>query len=378
MKKVVIVQRILPHYRIPFFEKLSQELLNKNIELVVFYGQHRENTVPKSIDVDKPWASKIKNYYLFSDSREIIWQPCFLKSLNADVVIIEQANRLLINYLYLLLRRIVKPKIALWGHGKNFQSINPDGVLESWKKWLSKQVDWWFAYTESSAQLVKNIGFPSNKITITQNAICTESLTEAKQNITVSQTVQLKLELGIKSENIAIFCGGMYEQKKLCFLIEACKKIKEVVNDFHVIFIGDGPESLLVEDFSGDNDWGHFLGEKLHTEVVPYFSISKLMLMPGLVGLSVVDSFALEVPIVSTNIPIHSPEFSYLEDGKNAKVAAYNINDYSAEVVNLLLNEATLATLIEGCQLSSQQYQLSNMTCLFAKSIFNLVEEKHG
>jgi glycosyltransferase involved in cell wall biosynthesis len=376
MKKVVIIQRILPHYRIPFFERLFQVLAEKNIELIVIYGQHRENTVPKSVNVDRPWALKINNYYLFSENNEVVWQPCFLKAVNADLVIIEQANRLLINYLFLLTRKFIKPKIALWGHGRNFQSINPDGLLESWKKWLSKQVDWWFAYTQSSAELVKSIGFAEKKITITQNAICTESLIQAKNKISSTQMNIIKMELGISGDNIVIYCGGIYEQKKMCFLIGACKEIKKQVDDFHVIFIGDGPEAFLVKKFDEENQWVHYLGEKLDTDIVPYFSISKLMLMPGLVGLSVVDSFALEVPIVSTDIPIHSPEFSYLENGINAQIVKYDLKKYSDQVSKLLINNDSRNILLEGCKTSSKKYQLNNMTMRFVESILGLMDKR--
>jgi len=378
MKKVVIIQRVLPHYRIPFFEKLAQVLAENNIELLVVYGQHRKNTVPKSVDVDRPWALKIKNYYFFSESNEVIWQPCLLKALNADLVIIEQANRLLINYLFLLTRKLIKPKIALWGHGKNFQSVNPNGFLETWKKWLSKQVDWWFAYTQTSADLVKDIGFPVNKTTVIQNAICTESLQLARKAITKAQSDSLKKQLGINTVNVAIFCGGMYEQKKMCFLINACKNIREKVNDFHMIFIGAGPEAELVANFSTENNWVHYVGEKHNIDVVPYFAISKLMLMPGLVGLSVVDSFVLEVPIVSTDIPIHSPEFSYLEDGINANIVKYDVKVYSKQVSKLLNNDGTLKILKEGCKNSSLKYRLKNTITVFAQSMSCLLERKCG
>ena len=377
MKKVVIIQRILPHYRIPFFERLSQVLAENNIELLVVYGQHRKNTVPKSVHVDKPWALKIHNYYFFPERNEVIWQPFFWKALNADLVIVEQANRLLINYLFLLTRKLIKPKVALWGHGRNFQSANPDGFLETWKKWLSRKVDWWFAYTQSSADLVKNIGFPANKITITQNAICTESLQQARKTITTEPSSFLKKQLGINTDNVAIFCGGMYEHKKMDFLINACKEIRTKVSDFHVIFIGYGPEAPLVEHFSVSNSWVHYVGEKHNVDTVPYFAISKLMLMPGLVGLSVVDSFALEIPIVSTDIPIHSPEFSYLEDGANAQIVKYDMQEYSNQVSFLLNNEGTRKKLVEGCKNSGSKYQLKNMIMRFSKSISCILDNNH-
>jgi hypothetical protein len=46
---------------------------------------------------------------------------------------------------------------------------------------------------------------------------------------------------------------------------------------------------------------------------VPYFILSKLVLMPGLVGLAVLDASALEVPLVTTAVPYHTPELTTLK-----------------------------------------------------------------
>ena len=46
--KVTIIQRILPHYRIPFFEALHRELGHAGIELQLIYGQEYPGTVPRS------------------------------------------------------------------------------------------------------------------------------------------------------------------------------------------------------------------------------------------------------------------------------------------------------------------------------------------
>ena len=42
-------------------------------------------------------------------------------------------------------------------------------------------------------------------------------------------------------------------------------------------------------------------------------SRANLMLIPGLVGLAVVDSFAAQCPVVTTDFRGHSPEFEYIE-----------------------------------------------------------------
>ena len=40
--RVMFLQRVLPHYRISFFDKLNTLLFDKGIELVVVYGQEAE------------------------------------------------------------------------------------------------------------------------------------------------------------------------------------------------------------------------------------------------------------------------------------------------------------------------------------------------
>ena len=245
-----------------------------------------------------------------------------------------------------------------WSNGKNGYRCRLIGGLL-----IPKVVQIW----------LRELVFSKDKITITQNTICTESLIRAKSKISAKKSNLLKSELGIESDNVALFCGGMYEYKKMCFLIEACKKIKEQITDFHMIFIGDGPKAELVDSFSAECNWVHFVGEKQSLETVPYFAISKLLLMPGLVGLSVIDSFALGIPIVSTNIPIHSPEFSYLENGINAKIANYDINDYSKQVSNLLISKKDRDVLIHGARNSRIKYQLNNMTYFFSQPIVNLL-----
>ena len=42
--------------------------------------------------------------------------------------------------------------------------------------------------------------------------------------------------------------------------------------------------------------------------MAPYLYVSKLLLMPGLVGLSVMDSFVGTCPLVTTDVAVHSPE----------------------------------------------------------------------
>src|SRR5258706_15179618 len=88
VKNVVIVQRVLPHYRAAFFRQLYDRLASRQIDLNLIYGDEFPGTVPTTTPIDVPWARKIENRYLRIHSTELVWQPCWRDLRNADLVIV--------------------------------------------------------------------------------------------------------------------------------------------------------------------------------------------------------------------------------------------------------------------------------------------------
>ena len=103
-----------------------------------------------------------------------------------------------------------------------------------------------------------------------------------------------------------------------------------------MIFIGSGPDSELAEKASASNTWIHYLGAMTGRERVKYFKLASVQLMPGIVGLGILDSFALETPIITTFHSQHSPEIEYLENGINGKITRNTLEDYSETVTDTL------------------------------------------
>ena len=82
----------------------------------------------------------------------------------------------------------------------------------------------------------------------------------------------------------------------------------------------------------------------------PWFAISDLMINPGLVGLSIIDSFAAGLPIITTNISTHSPEISYLQNNYNGLILENDVEVYSKEVILLLKEGTRMKTLAKNAQ----------------------------
>lgn len=369
MKTITIVQRVLPHYRIPFFTKLKEDLRASGIEMKLIYGQEFPGAVPKTVPIDEPWALKIQNSYFTLMNTELVWQPSLQHLNGSDLIIFEQANRLLLNYL--LLGRLVGngAKIAYWGHGKNFQTKCSGGIKERFKKRLMDKVDWWFAYTDLTATILKAEGYPEARLSVVRNSIDTENMIVDCESVNEEMLLDVKRSLALESDNIGVYCGGMNADKKLDFLIEACTLVREHIADFQMVFVGDGPLQQLVFDSCEKHPWMHHVGPKFGREKAMYLKLAKAILMPGPVGLVVLDSFVSGVPLITTNIASHGPEIDYLEDGVNGLLAANDVDTYARVVAGFLNTPQQQEKLRQGCAISSNVYTIDNMVANFSSGV---------
>ena len=93
--------------------------------------------------------------------------------------------------------------------------------------------------------------------------------------------------------------------------------------------------------------------------------------MPGLIGLGILDTFALETPLVTTDVPIHSPEIEYLQNGVNGIMVANSTDStaYANAAIHLLENEDARLQLVNGCRSARNIYTVENMVERFAEGV---------
>jgi L-malate glycosyltransferase len=369
MKHVLILYKFLPQYRLEFFEQLKIALNKEGIELDLIYGKLKNTDSLKKDEVDISWARYIPNRSFRIGQTELIWQPCLKHLKGKDLVIVEQANKLLLNYYLMFARLVSRYRFANWGHGRNMQD-DPNSTRNKFKYGYIKLCDWWFAYTTGVKEFLISQGYPGEKITVVQNAIETVNLRQHYASIAEEELQQLKTELGIQGSKVAIYCGGMYKEKRLDFMLEVCYRVKKQVPDFHMIFIGSGVDSYKAADAASSHEWIHYVGPKFGPDRVKYFKIASIQLMPGLVGLGILDSFALETPIFTTEFPFHSPEIEYLQNNVNGVMTRDDLDEYSETIINVMKSEKYL-DLIEGCRTSAKIYTVENMVGNFKNGIIS-------
>ena len=376
-QSVCFVVPVLTHYRVGFHRLVREKLAQNGIEYRLIYSAPVGDAAKKLDTVELDWAEKVALFDLSVFGHKAFWQCCVAATRGCDLVILAQENSQLANYPIQIRGAVSRSKVAFFGHGKNFQSTVPEGLRERWKSFWANKVDWWFTYTQGTAGVVAKTGFPIERITVFNNTIDVSQILQHRAVQNPKRQAQLRGNVTFGSNNVGLYVGGIYAEKRIRFLLLAAQKIKNHLPDFHLIVIGDGPQAHLIKDAARDCDWIHVAGAKFGAEKSELASLARIMLMPGLVGLGVLDSFAYETPIITTDIPFHSPEIEYLIDGQNGLIlpGASDARAYALTAVNLLTDEVSRQRLVRGGREKLAELTIENMATRFSAGVLGALKK---
>lgn len=345
---VVVVQQVLRQYRLAFWYGLHEELAQKNIRLLVLFGQ------PDHIEVQKhdcissppaPWFIPTKVHTVGS----LIWQfdPVVMR---ADLVINEHASRHLLPWLLWLFRR----PMAWWGHGYDHQSPL-QGFRTKWKQWLLSLGNHYFAYTDRVASYLYKQGLTTSRVTVVHNS---QDCREVYQ--------QCEHRIAPPSAMTALYCGSLYHDKRLDLLVGAARQAIECGYLKQLLIVGDGPQRDWVMSQVGGGI--KYLGPLFGEQKALIFAEADVVLNPGLTGLAILDAFAAGIPYITCNDSAHSPEIAYLRDGCNG----FLVDGTPAAIcaaLSKLQDQQLWRRLSFEARKSSDKYSLSKMRTQFALGI---------
>lgn len=363
--KVVIAVTYITDYRVPFFEKLREILRRQGVELQLLYGKPSASEAKKNVPAPIDWAVAIPTHYLFKD--RICWLPLGSFARDAELVIVPQENKLLYNLWLLTLGR--PKRLAFWGHGRNMQSANRESLRERFKRWTANKVDWWFAYTSMSAELIAGSGFPDRQTTVVENAVDTQELADACAGIGTAECEAMRRRFGLREGPVGLYLGSIEKMKRLDLLIDSAVRIRERIPGFQLLVAGKGSEQAMIEDAAREHDWIRYAGPLRGEDKATALMLSDVMLNPGAVGLGILDSFVSGTPLVTTTCDTHGPEISYLDSGRNGVMTAEDDVEFANAVVHMLSDQALLERLGRGARASAQTYSIENMAERFSRGI---------
>ncbi|MAD97802.1 MAG: hypothetical protein CMB99_10795 [Flavobacteriaceae bacterium] len=296
MKKLIIIQTVTPDYRAQFFRTLEEGLKDR---YKLYGGDVYFQKSIKSSELIKKIS--IKNHFFLG--RKFLFQTGIWHLLFLNHVLVMSLNpRVISNWLFLLVRRLLGKEIVLWGHAwpRHGKESKSDKVRSLMRKLATSII----VYTNQQKKELE-AKMPNKKIYSAPNALVSKS--EMTTNQASSEITNI------------LFVGRLTKEKKPYFLLQSfAEHINQFPKETKLLFVGEGEEKKEMEKFIIQNKVEERV--KLHGHISDYqelkalYSSSLFSVSPGYVGLSLTQSLGFGVPMLVSRNENHSPEVEALNE----------------------------------------------------------------
>ena len=280
-------QRVLPSYRVPFFDQLAGACEGG---MSLFAGQPRAKESILSGKLQIAGYAPARNIHLFEGPLYFCYQRGlidWLSDWNPDVLIVEANPRYLSTPAALTwMQKRGRPVIG-WGLGA--PPSNSPHFLRRWgeRKWgaFLKRFDALIAYSQRGADEYASYGIPREKNFVAHNAVSmAPKASPDHRPLTVDHATIL-------------FVGRLQARKRVDALLHACASMPEPRP--RLVIVGDGPERQNLEQVAKQvYPSVEFIGAKHGSELNPYFKEADLFVLPGTGGLAVQEAMSHGLPVI--------------------------------------------------------------------------------
>lgn len=354
MRKVYLLQEIIPNYRVPVFARIANL---EGIDLTVFYSAPSKAMAAENLKNSPEFSEFQCKKIPLNDFRKFSWQLRFFKYIlfnRPDVVISGQAGQF-DRLLFLVICKILGIRF-LWYQGgnpytkqKEIQAYTTRGWLNKFlgannpRRWLVNQADGMIVYSENAKRYYSSLGF-KKPIFTAPNSPDTDKLLAYKSSlINNPETLeQLKKQYAAKGEKVVFMLGRLNRARKTDVLINAFEIVQKKYPLTALIIVGDGCERPMLENMAAQKNLQkvHFLGAIYDDEILSrYFMLCDVYVTPGVASLTLKMAMTFGKPVVSCayGLEVHS-----IENGENGFVVDIDDSKGLAQKILLLLKDDKL------------------------------------
>ena len=286
-------QRVLPSYRVPFFDLLAQSCEDG---LSLFAGMARPEEGVTSADLLRiPYCVPAQNWNLLRGESYLCYQSGltrWLEKTNPDALIVEANPRYLATASAVKWMHARGRKAIGWGLGApplsgpfDFAQGRPvSGFRQMRRIHFLRQFDALITYSQRGADEYASLGFPREKIFVAHNSV-------APRPASIPDLRPLTFD-----KPTILFVGRLQSRKRVDRLLRACA---EMESKPRLVIVGDGLERARLESLAKEvYPSAEFIGSKHGAALKPHFAEADLFVLPGTGGLAVQEAMSYGLPVI--------------------------------------------------------------------------------
>jgi glycosyltransferase involved in cell wall biosynthesis len=294
---LALQQRVLPTYRLPFFEALAAACQGG---LAVFAGQPCAGESINSLDAQQMESPVLALTISFTENRHwrtpnspfyLCWQARLVKWLaqeEPDALIVEANPRIRSTPAAIRWMQARSRPVLGWGLGAPARR----GPLAGWRRggWprFLKQFDALIAYSPLGADQYRQHGFPPERIFVAPNAVTPRP----------SAPPPFRPERLDRPPTV-LFVGRLQARKRIDQLLRAAAALPTALQP-RLLVVGDGPARSELQALAQSvYPSAEFTGERTGPDLAPYLAAADLFVLPGTGGLAVQQAMAHGLPVIA-------------------------------------------------------------------------------
>jgi glycosyltransferase involved in cell wall biosynthesis len=344
MRRILIVQPVIPHYRVPLLNLLRERA---DFELLVAasdsYLQFQSS----------PDVSRISAPVVPLAGGRFFWQRVNLSQLRkGDGVVFSGSIRFLNLVPNLVEARLRGLRIGWWGH---WQSSGHEKAFGKVRRWLAKRADIVISYSPADRESAIRDGVAAEKVFVAVNTIDDRQIRALHGSSPNAGPAPAEEEL---PDRYFVFCGRLVAAKRVDLCIRALAALGERAASPALLVVGKGPEMQALRGLVGQMKLEcrvRFRGEITDdAALLPIFKGSMALISPGPIGLAAPHALSFHTPVIFAKVS-NGPEAHFLHHGFNALQVEQTAAGIARAMEELCVDPELRARLRAGAAASAER-----------------------
>lgn len=326
--KIICLYQVIMHYRIPFYERLSND---NDFNFKLLYGRGKNGT--KLVN-SKSNLESINKEQLYDLRVPLPFTPfLFFKLIleNPNIVFTEGSSSLINSSIAFIYSKIFRKKFVWWSLGKlqNKEFSGLRKLINYWELFIEKHSDAIFTYSSIGANYFKKRGVDSSRIYTAVNVIDTsKKLIEISETFEYGYIDKTKFNIG--------FIGTIQKTKNLELLIDVVKGLNKKYNEFKLHIIGDGEYMSQILNYIGENE-SIVMHGRVNYGSSRILGNCDVFVLPGLGGLAICEGMLNKLPIITGNAD--GTEYDLVDETNGFVLEDMSYNSLFEKIEYLYLNK---------------------------------------